>query len=69
MVPSGCGAIRRRAGVISTSASGHQGDGAAKTQRQPNALATSAATPGPKSDGRTQAAAKEAKMAGCRGVG
>ena len=40
-----------------------------KTQRQPTAPATRAASPGPKRAGSTQAAANEAKIAGCRTLG
>ena len=40
-----------------------------KTQRQPTASATKAATAGPKSAGRTHAAAKDAKIAVRRASG
>jgi hypothetical protein len=59
----------RRAGRISRVEAATRATAPRKTQRQPTAWATYAASAGPKSDGRIHAAAKLAKTAGWRTAG
>ena len=59
----------RSAGTIRRVEAATRATAPRKTQRQPTAWATNAASAGPKSDGSTHAAAKLAKTAGCRTAG
>ena len=59
----------RSEGAISRAAAATKITAPRNTQRQPTASATNAASAGPNSAGSTHAAAKLAKMLGCRTAG